>query len=233
MQTNLDGNGSVVLVAHLNGIDADCERALGELEQAGVRVIRRMGSSQIDRARSEMASEALHDGFESMLFVDADIGFDPRDAIRLLKDPGEVVAGVYAKKGCRQLACEFAPGVDEIIFGPAAPSRYPLQYAATGFLRIRAGVLRRMISTLGLPLCNTKWGRGVWPFFLPLIIPLPEGEFHYLGEDWSFSHRLRQIGVTPLADTTFRLWHWGRYGYSWEDAGADHPRYQNYTYRIA
>ena len=78
-----------------------------------------------------------------------------------------------------------------------------------------------MIAELGLPLCNTHRGRGVWPFFLPLVVPHGPGQWHYLGEDWAFSHRLAEIGVVPLADTTIRLWHWGRYGFSWEDAGSD------------
>jgi len=85
---------------------------------------------------------------------------------------------------------------------------------------------------LKLPLCNTKWGRGLWPFFHPLIVPHPEVGMHYLGEDWSFSRRLASIGVTPLADTSFRLWHYGNYGYTWEDAGSDPPRYRTYNYRI-
>jgi len=71
-----------------------------------------------------------------------------------------------------------------------------------------------------------------WPFFLPLVVPHGPGTWHYLGEDWAFSHRLAQIGVVPLADTTIRLWHWGRYGFSWEDAGSDVKRFRSYSYRI-
>jgi hypothetical protein len=70
------------------------------------------------------------------------------------------------------------------------------------------------------------------PFFQPLIVSPPDGGFHYLGEDWSFSHRLAQSGVQLLADTSFRLWHFGDYGYSWEDAGADRTRYRTYNFRI-
>ena len=91
---------------------------------------------------------------------------------------------------------------------------------------------RRMIDELKLPLCNTHWGRGMWPFFQPLIVPQGEGKFHYLGEDWAFSYRLSQIGITPLADTTIRLWHWGRYGYTWEEAGSSPTRYRTYSYRL-
>lgn len=107
-----------------------------------------------------------------------------------------------------------------------------MQFAATGFLRVKAGVLRTMVERLELPLCNTKWGRGVWPFFLPVIIPHDGDKLHYLGEDWAFSHRLGQIGVTPLADTTARPWHWGRRPFGWEDAGSETVRYRSYNYRL-
>jgi hypothetical protein len=88
-----------------------------------------------------------------------------------------------------------------------------------------------MIAELDLPLCNRDWGRGSWPFFLPLVVDRPTGNPHYLGEDWAFSHRLRQIGVTPLADASIRLWHHGRYAFGWEDAGTDRPRHSSYRFR--
>ena len=223
---------SVVLVPHLIGIEWECEQGLQQLERAGVRVVRLGGSSAVDLARCILASDALHDGSESLLFIDADIGFEPRDALRLLARPEPVVAGIYVKKSQRELASLFAEGIDEVVFGRTADGLYPLLYAATGFLRIRAEVLRRMIDGLDLPLCNARWGRGLWPFFQPLTVPLDDAQMHYLAEDWAFSHRLGQIGVTPLADTSIRLWHYGRQGYGWEDAGADVTRYPSYIYRV-
>jgi predicted O-methyltransferase YrrM len=223
---------SFVLVPHLNGIEWECEQALRQLETAGVRVVRRGGCSAIDVARNELLSDALHDGAEAMLFIDADLGFDPQDALRLLARPEEVVTGVYAKKSRREMATFFADGIKQVQFGGSAQSLYPLKFAAAGFMRLRAGVLRRMISELCLPLCNTHWGRGIWPFFQPLIIPHDGDKLHYLGEDWAFSHRLSQIGVTPLADTSIRLWHWGRYGFGWEDAGQEIARFTNYLLNI-
>jgi len=224
---------AAVLVPHLNGIEPECEQALLYLERAGVRVVRRGGCSQIDVARNELAADALHDGAESILFVDADIGFDPRDALRLLARPEPVVAGIYAKKGRRELASQFADGIDEVVFGHHS-GLYPLKYAAAGFMRIDASVLRRMVEALGLPLCNTNWGRGYWPFFQPTVVPHAAGGSHYLGEDWAFSHRLGLIGVVPLADTSIRLWHFGRHAFGWEDAGLDPPtRYRCFAFRLA
>ena len=37
--------------------------------------------------------------------------------------------------------------------------------------------------------------------------------------------------MTPLADTSARLWHWGRYGFGWEDAGMEMARFRSYSYR--
>jgi hypothetical protein len=223
----------VVLVPHMGGIESECDQALKKLEQAGVRVVRRSGSSQIDVARNDMISEALHDGAESILFIDSDIGFEPADALRILARPEPVISGVYAKKGPREFASNFADGVKEVKFGPESAGAYPLCYAATGFLRIKAAVLRRMIADLRLPLCNTHWGRGMWPFFMPMFVPQAPGKHHYLGEDWAFSYRLSQIGITPMADTSIRLWHWGRYGYSWEDVGGNIERYRTYSYSFS
>ncbi|MDR3637288.1 MAG: glycosyltransferase [Isosphaeraceae bacterium] len=223
---------AAVLVPHLNGIEPECEQNLDQLERFGVQVIRRIGSSQIDVARNEMMSEALHQGAESILFIDADMGFNPLDALRLLARPEPVIAGIYSKKARRELTSVFAEGVPEVTFGQEDSGAYPLRYAATGFLRIKAEVLWRMIAELRLPLCNTRWGKGVWPFFHPMIVPMGDESLHYLGEDWAFSHRLGLIGVVPVADASFRLYHWGRYGYSWEEAGGDHPRYRTYTLRF-
>lgn len=231
-QTPPGRNEFVVLVPHLNGIEFECEQSLQQLEAAGVRVVRREGCSAIDVARNELLSEALHDGAEAMMFIDSDIGFDPLDALQLLARPEDVVAAVYAKKNHREMASLFADDIKQVQLGAHAPGLYPLKFAAAGFLRIRAQVLHRMISEIRLPLCNTHWGRGIWPFFQPLIVPHPTAGLHYLGEDWAFSHRLAEIGVTPLADTSIRLWHWGRYGFSWEDAGQDVSRYANYTYNL-
>jgi len=220
-----------VLVPHLNGIDQDCEQSLLELERLGIQVIRRSGSSQIDVARSEMASSALRAGFQSILFVDSDIGFEAIDAVRLLIRPERVIAGIYAKKNHRELSSRFSPDTEEVHFGSIAIGFYPLEYAATGFLKISTGCLSEMIEKLELPLCNTQWGEGFWPFFQPVVIPSDWG-FHYLGEDWAFSHRLAAIGVTPLADTSIRLWHYGRFAFGWEDAGQDRVRYAGFKYKV-
>jgi glycosyltransferase involved in cell wall biosynthesis len=212
----------VVLVPYYSVIEKECEEGLRSLVTAGV-ALSRFSLSAIDLLRSAMLSHALNVGFDQFLFIDADIGFDPRDAIRLFNRPEPVVAGIYVHNKGRDFAGTFAQGVTKVVFGPAAPGLYPMLYAPTGFLRIRAEVLRRMIDELKLPECH--WGsiKGIYPFFLPLCVPDGRGGTRYLTEDYSFSHRLAQIGIIPMADTTIKLSHYKKYGYSHEDLRPRQP----------
>ena len=73
----------VVLVPYYSAIEKECEEGLRALVRAGV-ALSRFSLSAIDLLRSAMLSHALSEGFDQFLFIDADIGFDPRDALRLL-----------------------------------------------------------------------------------------------------------------------------------------------------
>jgi hypothetical protein len=220
----------VVLVPYYSAIDKECDDGLRVLARLGV-TIRPSTLSAIDLLRSMMLSHALRDGFDRFLFIDADIGFDPRDALALLARPEPVVAGIYVHNKGRDFAGTFARGVTSVVFGPGAPGLYPMLYAPTGFLRIHAEVLRRMIDQLKLQECH--WGtiKGIYPFFQPMSVPDGRGGLRYLTEDYSFSHRLAEIGVTPLADTSIKLNHYKKYGYNYEDLHP-RPRYSSYTVEI-
>ena len=221
-----------VLVPFLNSIEFDCEQALDQLESKGVQVVRGRGGSAIDIARNILASESLRRGFECILFIDADIKFNYQDALRLLARPEPVISGVYPKKGLPEFASVFSDGLEEVTFGQSGCGAYPLAFAAAGFLRIRCVVLQQMIDMLNLPLCNAEWSGGFWPFFQPMIEPRDGMSDHYLGEDWAFCSRLKKIGITPLADTSFRLFHIGTYDFTWENF-LPQVRYSPFTYKFA
>jgi GT2 family glycosyltransferase len=57
-------------------------------------------------------------------------------------------------------------------------------------------------------------------------------DYWYLGEDFAFCERARRSGYRIFADTTIRLRHIGNYGYSWEDAGSQLPRYATYHFHM-
>jgi hypothetical protein len=57
--------------------------------------------SLITRARNYLVDEFLRSGFTHMLFIDADIHFDPRDVIALMAIDKDVVGGPYPKKSIK------------------------------------------------------------------------------------------------------------------------------------
>src|SRR5262249_44610264 len=122
----------VVLVPYYAAVDKECDEGLRGLGRAGIPV-RRGSFSAIDLLRSTLLSHALRDGHDRFLFIDADIGFDVEDALRLLARPEPVVAGVYMKKSERDYSGVFAPGINQVVFGPAAPGLYPMLYVSAGF----------------------------------------------------------------------------------------------------
>ena len=199
-------------------VELDTDHCLRGLERLGIRVDRSKGSSAIDIARNIRATDAIRQGFESVLFIDSDIMFDPADAIKLFKSPHDVIGGIYPAKrlGNGQMNCDWADGTDKVRIGPWATEPYRMRKLAGGFLRIKISALKQIVKRLELPYCRTA-ERFAWPFFQPVIIQ-EDGETRYLGEDYAFSWRCLQAGITPYADTSFRLYHLGSYPYGAEEA---------------
>jgi hypothetical protein len=220
----------VVLVPVGGSIEAECERGLRVLEARGYVVRRVTGYAAIDQGRSQMATDALADGFEELMWIDADIGFDA-DAVDGLRRTGlPFVCGVYPKKGLRELAIHVKPGAQHVVFGEEG-GLTPIHYAATGFLLTHRRVYDSMQQKLGLPVCNTRFDRPIVPYFLPMVVPDGDGQW-YLGEDFAFSERARQAGFDIVADTRVRLHHIGKYAYSWEDSGISPARYATFTLNL-
>jgi hypothetical protein len=209
----------VVLVPYLDHIEPQCEEGLRVLEARGYAVRRWASSAAIDRARSEIATRALSDGYEELMWIDSDIGFDPQAVDRIREHGLPVVAGIYSKRGVREAACTFLTESKGMTLG-AGGGLLEVRYVGTGFIHTRRAVYEDIVRKFALPVCNDKFQASVVPYFLPMILRDPAAGFWYLGEDYSFCERARQAGHKIMIDTTIRLWHYGRYGYSWEDIGA-------------
>ncbi|WP_174372014.1 hypothetical protein [Nocardia pneumoniae] len=212
-------------------IEPGCAEGLAELERLGYPVWRIYGCSAIDQARSQIATDALAQGFEELMWIDADIRFHPK-AVEILRSHDlPVVCGIYPKKKSRKLACSLLPGTDKIVFGTGGGT-LEIRYAAGGFLLTKRYVYEKIAEQEELPVCNEQFGRANVPYFLPMIIP--DGANHwYLSEDFAFCERARRSGFTIHADTRFRLEHIGKYGYTWEDAGTGRNRYARYEFTIS
>lgn len=100
-----DAKRCVILVPVGGEVVPACDQALRQLERRGYEVRRARGYAAIDQGRNQMATDALADGFDETMWIDADIGFDPDDVERLRGHGLPIVCGIYPKKGKRALAC--------------------------------------------------------------------------------------------------------------------------------
>jgi hypothetical protein len=218
----------VVLVPYVSHIVPACERGLRELEQRGFAVWRLPGHSDIARGRSMIATSALHEGFEELLWVDSDIAFTA-DAVDKLRAHDVSVAGaVYSQKGRRGLCMNPLTLPTTLTFGPGGGLVEVLNIG-TGFLLTRRAAYEDVQRHHDLPRCGADVP-GIIPFFHSIIDGSKESGFRYLSEDYSFCHRARAAGHEIFADTSIRVGHVGDYEYFWEDAGADRRLYETYSY---
>ena len=111
---------AVAVVPFVDEVSWECDQALQHLEKAGVRIIRRKARSDLDSTRTALLSDALHDGAEAILILDPDVGFDHRDAMRLLARNEPVIAGVKSAGDGGAYGCAFASEVTGVQFGPGA-----------------------------------------------------------------------------------------------------------------
>jgi hypothetical protein len=177
-----------------------------------------------------MASAALAQGFHELMWIDADVVFDPDDVDKLRQHEVPLACGIYAKKSRRQFACAFLPQTRQVVFG-AKGGVMEILYCGFGFVLTRRVVYESMQRQLRLPVCNQSLHENLVPYFAPLIAG--EGKkASYLGEDYSFCERVRRCGIPILADTSIRLWHDGTYRFGWEDAGRDVERFTDYTFHL-
>jgi hypothetical protein len=210
---------AVVLVPYLTHIEPPCERGLRELERRGLEVRRFPSTAAVDRTRCEMATAALGDKFDELIWIDSDIVFEPDDVERLRGHDLPLVGGLYAKKGVASFAAYFEPGTQVLQLGTGGgPCR--VRYLGLGFLCTQRRVYDDVQHTFSLPFCNLRFGAAVVPYFLPMVIEddARPGGYWYLGEDYAFCERARQAGHDAMVDTAIRHGHIGSYRYGWEDA---------------
>lgn len=110
----------VVLVPVGGAIDPGCDDALRELEKRGYAVWRVRGYSAIDAARNPMATDAVAQGFDELVWIDSDVVVHPDDVDRLRSHRLPVVGGLDAKKSRREFAATFRPGTQNVRSGADA-----------------------------------------------------------------------------------------------------------------
>ena len=192
------------------------------------------GDSLVTRARNRLVAEFMADARWTHLFwIDADIGFAPEAALRLLLAGREVAAGVYPLKTdgwpADGLAQALPAGSTRADF-EARHARFAAQAldaprtvdadgfvevmdAPTGFMLIARPVFERLAAAMpelrytpdpGEDLRARGWAH--YRFFDVLAEP---GNGRYLGEDYAFCQRWRATGGQVFIDARSDLEHQG------------------------
>ncbi len=203
-------SGSVVILVPVgHHIEPAVDEALRKLESFGYTVWRKYGWSAIDQGRCAMAQEALDKGFEHLFWIDADVAFWPYDVQKIINHKLQFVSAPYSVKGWPVLTTQFK---DKNVKLGENGGLYEVNYAATGFMYTHRSVYEKIAKDLNMEKVKIWGGQyNVYPYFFPILI---DGE--YLGEDFAFCHRLKQVGIPLYSDTTVKLSHIGKYSYSYE-----------------
>ncbi len=210
----MNPSACAVLVPVSASIEPETEAALRILSDRGYSVQMLRGSSQVDLARSTLATLAMRDGFKETFWIDSDQAFNPDDVEKIRARGLPFTVGLYVTKGPKRFACKFREGSGRVTFGVGG-GLLEIEYAGMGFTHIRAEVYEAIAK--GLPVCKGGYeGQTVIPYFRPQIVPEGDGEC-YLSEDFSFCNRAKQAGFKVMADTTIKVGHIGKKTYTWDD----------------
>lgn len=118
-------------------------RAHVDLQNAGfdVELALLTGDCHVDDSRNALVADFLASTADDLVFIDADVGFQSADLIRLLNYDRDVVGGAYPKKSDISAYPAWLPAGDTWADSDGLIEAYGL---GTGFLRIRRNVLERM-----------------------------------------------------------------------------------------
>jgi hypothetical protein len=205
--------------------------------QAGfdVAVILLGNDALITRARSAIVAKFLDNPAAThLLFIDADISFEPESVVRLLRFDRDFVAGLYPAKilDWQQAVRNFGRGNETLqeaglaYVGALCTDAALKQengfatgtYAGTGFQLIKRGVFERLMKAhpeakyraLHAFPRVTEPSENLYALFDCMIEP-ETGV--YLSEDYAFCRRWRALGGEIWLDMTSKLVHSGSYSF--------------------
>lgn len=190
----------------------------------------RSGDALITRVRSELAAEFIASDATHLLFIDADIGFQPEQVFRLLAFDADVTAAAYPLKRIdwekvRRIARSDQPDLeasclDYVVYlegkGPIKAHKgfVRVVYTGAGFLMIRREAWLRMCDAYP----NLRYKSVQNESDLTKEPPYRHALFEcaidpetglYLSEDYAFCRRWRDVGGTIWLDLKSELTHYG------------------------
>ena len=170
------------------------------------------GCSVVSRARNVIAKQFLESDCDHLMFIDADMTFEPESVIRLMawSQTRGIVAGAYlARKEPKTyiLSLDGGDGINGSR-GKVTMDEDGLVRAfrvATGFMMIQKQVFTKLAEMHPeWKHMDTNSPQTLYSFFDFLVTP--EG---MIGEDFLFCDRAREAGFEVWVDPTIKLGHMG------------------------
>ncbi len=194
-----------------------------------LKVLFKDGDALITRARASLISQFLDDpGATHLLFIDADIGFDAEQVLRLIQSGADMAAAVYPIKRIdwdkvkttiatgrpnpAAASLQYVLEVDDPNVVTESGGFVRVRYAGTGFLMVRRQALERMCAHY--PQLKFKRDHSVdaltasdnrYALFECMIAE----DGTYLSEDFAFCKRWTDMGGEIWADLKSKLTHVG------------------------
>ena len=205
------------------------QKRLAAYHGINLKVLFKDGDALITRARSSLISQFLDDPAAThLLFIDADIGFEAEQVVRLLECGADMCAAVYpikridwdrVKSTIAAARPNPAAAALNYVFEVENPNAVTesggfvrVRYAGTGFLMIRRAALERMCGRY--PQLQYRRDHSIDAavasdnrFALFECMVAEDGT--YLSEDFAFCKRWTDMGGEIWADLDSRLSHVG------------------------
>lgn len=160
----------------------------------------------IDDGRNFCVRDFLEGKCDDLIFVDADIRFDPEDIVRLALYTPDVVAGIYPKKqDDAEYPVRWLP--DEQLWSNEE-GLIEVEAVSTGFLKISRNALETIDKTVPHYLAQKDIATRRK---IPLIFERTLHEYNRLGGDYEFCRKWKELGGQIFIDPEMTFGHVGNY----------------------
>ncbi len=155
------------------------------------------GNCHVDDGRNSIVRDFLESDCTELVFLDADVDWEPEHLVQLCKRDLDVVGGVYPyrREGGENMPVRLmadAKAVDGLLEVDGLP---------TGFMKIKRHVLERMAKDA------PKYFDKIYETAMVFDRPTPGADKTRWGGDIDFCNRWRAMGGRVFADAELRLGH--------------------------
>lgn len=186
--------------------------------------------SLVTRARNSIAHQFMESGCDYLLFIDADIEFEPKDILSMIKADVPIIGGNYSLKDIdwkkvQKLTEEgYSPWQvnhcsGHMVIRPKLSDKeqqvksnapFPVVYLGTGFMLIKREVFKAFEKSYQKNWAwapRTKIGKG--PKHFIYFDTKINHEGIYLSEDYYFCEWAQELGFEIMLAPWVHLKHWG------------------------